>query len=92
MTNKFDSIVENLLRKPMKWSDIVGQFNPQQLKAAREWVSDCQWRDLDIGDLSDIEIVKGIGQNYDGGWRAFLRDDSAVESQEPYPSTMSTSM
>jgi hypothetical protein len=92
MTKRFDLIVENILHKPMKWVDVVKQFSKQQLADAREWISDCQWRDLDPEDiehLTDVEIVKGVGQNYDGGWRSFLQDNP---SQDENQSVVNTTM
>ena len=50
-------------------------MNEEQIKAAREWLKDCQWDDLDceeVDELPDEEIVKGIKRHYDGGINSFL--------------------
>lgn len=51
----------------------------------RDWIADCQWRDLDgdeIAELTPAEMAKGIERNYDGGMRQFLADAEPVEQQE----------
>lgn len=47
------------------------------ISAAREWVSECTWADLepeDVDDLTDDEIKRGVERYYDGGWQGFVRD------------------
>ena len=49
----------------------------EQIAAAREWILDCQWEDLDeedIPELSDTEVINGIARNYDGGIKGFILD------------------
>lgn len=44
---------------------------------ARDWVSDCLWRDMDEEDvleLSDEQVRRGVERHYHGGWVAFLED------------------
>lgn len=49
-----------------------------EIKAAREWVGECMWADIntdeDIDEMTDDEIVAGVDQHYDGGWRQFRSD------------------
>ena len=51
------------------------KLTEQELKFAREWVSDCQWTDIDCEDdidqLSSVEIERGIQKNYEGGIAGF---------------------
>jgi len=60
--------------------------NPHVIQQMRNWVKDCQWRDVsdesDIDDMSDEEILRGIQKHYEGGVNQFLRDmepKSAIE-------------
>jgi hypothetical protein len=56
----------------------VRRIPPAVLTAARGWVADNAWADLgdadDVADLTDLQVVAGIEQHYDGGWAAFRRD------------------
>ncbi|AFZ27236.1 hypothetical protein Cylst_5200 [Cylindrospermum stagnale PCC 7417] len=50
------------------------KLSPQLIKAAKEWIADCTWRDItedDIELLSDEEIERGIQRHYSGGIEAF---------------------
>lgn len=47
----------------------------EQLKQAREWISECVWGDLDeldIDNLSDEQIILGIKRHFSGGIPAFI--------------------
>jgi hypothetical protein len=47
------------------------------LGAARDWIADCWWADLDsddVDELTDREVIDGIRYHYAGGWPAFVRD------------------
>jgi hypothetical protein len=49
----------------------------EQIAAAKAWILDCQWGDLeeeDISELSDTEVINGIARNYDGGIEGFILD------------------
>jgi hypothetical protein len=49
----------------------------EQIAAAKAWILDCQWEDLDeedIPELSDTEVINGIARNYDGGIKGFILD------------------
>ena len=53
------------------------------LAAARRWISDCSWDDLDhdaIEDLTGAEVLAGIERHFDGGWRAL----EAIERSTPH--------
>lgn len=53
------------------------QVTDTELRAARAWVDDCLWADLDLGeawDLSPVAIVRGVDVAYDGGWIQFIAD------------------
>lgn len=47
------------------------------LSAARSWIADCEWADLDgagdVADLTDTQVVTGIENHYTGGWAEFRR-------------------
>jgi hypothetical protein len=49
-----------------------------QIAAAREWVKDCVWGDVeDEGDVDAMDaamIVRGVARHYDGGLLAFVAD------------------
>jgi hypothetical protein len=50
-------------------------YTPEQLAEMREWVSDCQWNDLEpeeIADLEAITILRGVEKHYCGGLSDFL--------------------
>ena len=44
--------------------------------AAREWLSDCEWRDVDAEDIramSAARILRAVELHYDGGLAAFAQ-------------------
>jgi hypothetical protein len=44
------------------------------LKAMREWVSDCAWReDCETDEFTDEEIIRGVEKHFDGGLDAFFK-------------------
>ena len=52
-------------------------LNADEIRAAREWIAECVWRDLDeddIADLTDRQVERGIARHYDGGIEAFRAD------------------
>lgn len=52
-------------------------MTPEAIQAARDWVGDCLWADLDpedVAELSPLALVRGIERTYDGGWKQFLWD------------------
>lgn len=54
-------------------------YTGTDIVAMREWISDCQWGDLDpedIADLSELEVLVGVHRSYDGGLPAFMSDNS----------------
>ena len=53
------------------------QISPEMIDAMKEWISDCQWSDLDdseIDELSDQEVLNGVKKHYDGGVKQFIKD------------------
>ena len=51
------------------------EYTPEQIAAMREWISDCQWQDMDqddIDELSDLQVLAGIDRNVDGGLVEFM--------------------
>lgn len=77
MTTEFDTYINNLLsEKSNRYEHILQHLTPEQVEAGREWISECEWKDLepeDIAHLSPLQIVKGVANNYEGGWEEFLR-------------------
>lgn len=52
-------------------------LTPEEALAARDWLSDCYWTDLepeDIADLTDKQLFNGVRRHYDGGWSQFVED------------------
>lgn len=50
------------------------EATPEQIAAARDWVTDCDWKDNDhLDGYSDEDIVRGVNRHYDGGWSGFVR-------------------
>lgn len=83
MTEQFDSYVSSLLSENLKnrYARILAHLTPDNIKAARDWISECDWDDLppdEIEHLTDLEIVRGVEQQYEGGWNAFLKDNRPV--------------
>ena len=51
-------------------------WTPEYIEAAREWLKDCSWADMedeDFDDLPDEKIKAGINNYYAGGIPEFLR-------------------
>lgn len=47
------------------------------LRAARDWISDCEWADItSAGELSDTQVMAGVDAHYFGGWSQFISDGS----------------
>ena len=80
MTQSFDTYIEGLLsesvgRNQQRYQHLLTQLTPEQIEAGREWISDCQWGNLDpedIAELEPIEIVRGVDKHFHGGWEEFL--------------------
>lgn len=46
-----------------------------QLAEARGWISDCMWGDdVDLDELTDAQVERGIARHYDGGITQFVAD------------------
>jgi len=53
------------------------QYSKLEIKAMREWLSDCVWGDTDsevIADMADGVIVRAIARHYEGGVFQFIYD------------------
>lgn len=51
------------------------QYTRQDIEAMREWITDCQWGDLEedeIAELSPLQVLRGIERNVDGGLAEFM--------------------
>lgn len=54
--------------------------NNEVLAAAREWLKELSFSDVDpdeleemIDSLTDMQVIKKVNQEYDGGWQAFCQ-------------------
>lgn len=46
----------------------------EQLAAAREWIADCVWRDIDQDDVNQLtpdQVERGVARHFDGGIAGF---------------------
>lgn len=51
-------------------------LSPEELKAAREWLADCVWLDVEPEEFASLPvraIVRGIARHWDGGIEDFKR-------------------
>lgn len=49
-------------------------LSPEELKAAREWLAECVWPDVEpeeFATLPELAIVRGVARHFDGGLAAF---------------------
>lgn len=46
----------------------------EQLHQARDWITDCVWREdpEELDELTDEEVICGVNEHYDGGWHALV--------------------
>lgn len=63
----------------MKTAPIIGGLlaNEPLIKAARDWLKDCVWRDIDedgIDEASNAEVLAAVERHYDGGLAQFMCD------------------
>ena len=62
-----------------KYSDAV-------VGAAREWLTDCYWSDLDsedIDDLAEAVVIAGVNRHYEGGMAQLISDGLLTEDGRP---------
>lgn len=48
-----------------------------QVRAAREWLADCEWADVyreDFATLPPRTVAYGVQRHYEGGWAQFVAD------------------
>jgi hypothetical protein len=53
------------------------RLTPEHIAAAREWMCDCEWADVDETDIramSDRRVEAAIARHYEGGIDQFIRD------------------
>ena len=43
------------------------------INEARNWIADA-FSDVDVEDLTDAEVCRGVQRHYCGGWAQFVRD------------------
>lgn len=58
------------------------EYTPEQLAAAREWLADLTFADVDpdeFASMSADKVIDGVARKYAGGWYEF------VKSCEPMP-------
>lgn len=46
-------------------------LNAEQLKLAKAWIADC-FDDVEVSELTNIQVERGIARHFDGGISAFL--------------------
>lgn len=68
----------------------VVQNHETVIEAARGWIQECSWADLDteaIARLPPAQVLAGVQAHYCGGLSAFLRDGDLVRFswQHPHP-------
>jgi hypothetical protein len=55
----------------------------EEIKAAKEWLKDCQWRDVDnddIDELSDEQAERAIKKYYHSGIEGFIEEGLYLEA------------
>lgn len=65
---------------------IAPDATPAMIGAARSWVADCLWSDVDaawVADASDAQMIMGVEVHYDGGWAQFVADNEDVQVTAP---------
>jgi len=59
--------------------------HPELIDEMKEWVKDCQWRDIydedDVDELSIHEILRGVNKYYGGGLEEFIRNNLPPDQQ-----------
>lgn len=62
------------------------QYSDAVVGAAREWLSDCYWSDLDAEDIEDLPeavVIAGVDRHYDGGMAQLISDALLTEGGQP---------
>ena len=79
-----------------RWTPAPLTMSDAELNAAaRDWVTDCTWREdpEDLDDLTDEEVRRGVNRHYEGGWQQFVQDTHGYDppkKNEPPPTTRTT--
>lgn len=58
-------------------------YTDEQITYMREWAKDCQWKEDEednsfLDDLTDLQILKGVENNYAGGLASAILDLTPV--------------
>jgi hypothetical protein len=58
-------------------------MSDEVMQDARNWVSDCTWREdpEDLESLSDEQVRRGINKHYAGGWDQFVEDGNYAHTK-----------
>lgn len=54
------------------------EHNPEIVKRMRDWLSDCEWRDVngdDIAEMSAKTVIRAVDKHHEGGVPGFLEDE-----------------
>src|SRR4051812_38686617 len=68
--------------------EILKAIGAHELAAARAWIADCTWRDLDedlVAELTDEDIIAGVERHFDGGGAASLEAEGLLSPPLPTP-------
>lgn len=58
------------------------EVSKEVMTEMRQWVAECQWRDVvdqdDADELTDKQVLRGVAKHYSGGIEQFLSDFEGV--------------
>jgi hypothetical protein len=60
----------------------AASVTPDEIRAMRAWIADCEWADLDVDSLAELTdecVIRGIRQHYEGGIAQFRADGLASD-------------
>ena len=79
-----DEALRGLVTPPEdRWAERQSAYTVAQIQAAREWMKDCEWRDLDADEIDDLdadEVIAGVDRHYVGGWSGFVAEMEATDA------------
>jgi hypothetical protein len=59
----------------------MSTLTKEQLQAAREWLADCQWEDIDAEEIQQLDaatITRAVRRHYHNGLSGFIADCAPV--------------